>query len=838
MVSLFSRTKDARGGFFHRCGGIPLLALVLSIGISTLRGEEHTAEVILPQIGKRGSEVTALVRGNLLQTAEEVLFYQPGIACTRIEQLSEYSWNGKMEKAEPGKAIRITLKIDETARIGEYFFRIRTRKHLSELLTFWVTPFPVVDEMDPFLRTNDTVEGAQTVSMNSTIAGYHPQGPPNDFDYYKIELNKGQRITAQVLSARLGTFHYAGMTDMALEVFSPTGKRVARCDDSPLLDQDPVVSLVAEEAGYYLILARQQMDYETSVRHYALHVGEYARPSVTYPLGGKVNEKLDLQVFYEDGAKKREEVTLPGTVGEFESALIEFGDEIPTPNRLKVASFPNVMENETPHGKPDQAQVVDRGLPFALNGIVAKEGERDWYRFTARAGERYRVRAYARTLGSKLDPFIWIRAAEGNSSSQKYEEDDSLWDGHDWEGHHYRHQVKDRLDPVFMFEPDSDGDYLIGIGDTRRESGADYVYRVEIQPHRDSVFTHFPPYPSKRDIIRDVIGIHRGTTFSRPIAIQNGFGSRYEGPMTLQAVGLPPEVKFESPIFTKNDPVILTTFSVPVDAEFKSGLFELVPRPLDDKSVVGGAFAMTNGATQRRGGYNMVFNKTRFVAFATLEEPPFDVVLKQPGVGLAKNAELELEVQVKRKPGFEGAIYAEMDWLPPGIIKQPPLIIPAGETEGSYRISASSQAKEGRYRLSINAREEEGGDVLSGTGFHFVAAPLVEIKVLDPYLTIELERAAIEQGTEGQIVGAIQHLRKFEGEARASLVRLPNGVELIEPAIVRPGDDKVIFRVRVSGDALVGQTKQIGCDVAISDAGQEIHQQTGDGVLRVDPLRK
>ena len=53
--------------------------------------------------------------------------------------------------------------------------------------------------------------------------------------------------------------------------------------------------------------------------------------------------------------------------------------------------------------------------------------------------------------------------------------------------------------------------------------------------------------------------------------------------------------------------------------------------------------------------------------------------LEQPKVGLAKDAELELEVTVERKEGFEGAIYAEMDWVPPGLTKQPPMVNEAGK---------------------------------------------------------------------------------------------------------------------------------------------------------------
>ena len=152
------------------------------------RGQEETAESIIPQIGQRGTEVTALVQGTLLDTAEEILFYQKGITCTKIEQLSEYSWNGKTEKAEPGMAIQVTFNIAKDARIGEYFFRIRTKRHLSEMLSFWVTKFPVVEEVEPFSTKNDEPEFAQLVPLNSTVVGYQPQGPPNDFDYYKVKL--------------------------------------------------------------------------------------------------------------------------------------------------------------------------------------------------------------------------------------------------------------------------------------------------------------------------------------------------------------------------------------------------------------------------------------------------------------------------------------------------------------------------------------------------------------------------------------------------------------------------------------------------------------------------
>ncbi len=831
--------------------GLWLAVLLATFGFGRYApaNDTYTAEILLPQIGQRGTTVTVRIEGWGLQTAEEVLFYREGIVCTGIRQLDSkpHPHNGTPMDCEPGRAIELDFKIAPDAPLGEYQLRLRTRAKLSEMLRFWVTPFPVVEEEHPLSdrdgARNDSPEHAQPIPFGSTISGICTSNESaNDWDVYRVKMEKGQRCTCQMLNARLGTVHGGGLTDMAIEVRSPSGKRVARNSRSALFAHDPVLSFIAPEAGDYLITVRQQMDTEIFRAHYALHVADFPRPAITFPLGGQLGENLDLEVFYLDGTKDKLKAKLPKKVGLFEQSMIDLTSvtglpEIISPNRLQVAPFPNVFETDG-HHQPENAQSIGRSLPVALNGIIKSEGEKDWYRFSAKKGERYRVRVYAQTLGSKLDPFVWIKPAEGNPSRRIYEEDDSLWDGHDWEGHHYRHQVKDRLDPVFMFEPDADGDYLLGITDTRRESGEDYIYRVELQPHRDSLFTFYQDYPSQSTIVRDVVGLHRGSTTARTIAIQNGFGSRYDGPIRLEVRGLPEGIEFESPIFTKNDPNIITTFRAPTGAKLQTALLELIPHAVDENVDLLGSFAQTHSSNSQRGDYSPMFNKTRKLAFAILEEAPFDVWVDQPKIGLAKNAELDLKVHAKRKGDFKGAIYLEADWLPAGVTKQPPMIIPEGENVGYYRISATSQAKAGAYRVTITARENDGGNPRSGVGYHYIASPLISVEVMDPYLQIDLQRAAIEQGTTGEMIGKINQLRDFEGVATAKILRLPTGVTLVEEPKIKPGDQEVRFQLKIAPDALTGQYRQLACDVAITDSGQQIHQQTGDGVLRIDEKRK
>ena len=825
--------------------------IFLLIGVVVVGAEypAYTVDTLLPQIGQRGTTATVRMKGARLQTAEEVLFYKPGIQCVAIRQLQflPHIQTGKPNPVGEGEAIELDFQISAEAELGEYYLRLRTQEKISELLSFWVTPLPVVQEthayMDVANNRNDSPETAQRIALNTTVSGYYSSNESaNDIDMYRLHLDEGRRVTVQVLNARLGTHHYGGLTDMYIEVLSPSGNRIARNSRTDLFGHDPFLSFHAPETGDYLVIARQQMDVEASNLHYALHVADFPRPVLTYPLGGQSGKQTTVHVLYADGSTTSFNRELPPVPGDFEAALVDidklitFDSPVLSPNQFKLADFPDVYE--TPgHNSVDTPQAVQTPLPLALNGIISVEGEKDWYKFTARKGGRYRVRAYSRTMGSPLDPIIWIRPAEGNPSKKEYEQDDSLWDGHDWEGHHYRHQVKDRLDPIFMFEPDADGEYLLGITDVRREHGPKYIYRVEIQPHHESVFTYFPPYPSQAPIVRDVVNLHRGSHFCHPIAIQNGFGSKYQGKVRLEARGLPRNIKFNAPEFTASDPTIIATFSAPFDTPLGTALVELVPHAVEEGVRLKGALAQTHGGNEQRGGFAPIFNKTRKLAIGILEQAPFDVRIEQPRIGLAKGAELCLKVLVERKEGFDGGVYLEMDWLPPGVTKQPPLIIPAGENAGYYTLSATGNSKPGKYQVTITARENEGGNTRGGVGFHYIASPFVTVEVLEPYLSIELVRTALERGKSGQLIGKIKHLRPFQGKATATLLRLPNGVELASTPNILPGTETVAFPLKVAPDTLTGQYKQISCDIAIIDGGQEIHQQTGDGTLRIDAQR-
>ena len=63
------------------------------------------------------------------------------------------------------------------------------------------------------------------------------------------------------------------------------------------------------------------------------------------------------------------------------------------------------MEVE-PNDNRAQSTIVKAPLPIAFNGIINKDGDHDWFKFTAKKGQRFIFRAHAKSIGSPLDPVI------------------------------------------------------------------------------------------------------------------------------------------------------------------------------------------------------------------------------------------------------------------------------------------------------------------------------------------------------------------------------------------------------------------------------------------------
>src|SRR5262249_45581816 len=75
-----------------------------------------------------------------------------------------------------------------------------------------------------------------------------------------------------------------------------------------------------------------------------------------------------------------------------------------------VDLFPQVVEAE-PNDSPSTGQLVT--LPATITGAIAREGDVDFYRFEARAGQQVGIQALTAAIGSKLEPVLLLTDASG-----------------------------------------------------------------------------------------------------------------------------------------------------------------------------------------------------------------------------------------------------------------------------------------------------------------------------------------------------------------------------------------------------------------------------------------
>ena len=145
---------------------------------------------------------------------------------------------------------------------------------------------------------------------------------------------------------------------------------------------------------------------------YRLHIGKFPRPTAVLPAGGQPGEALTVRWLGDPAGEWAEQVTLPSTED------LEYGlfakDAIgvsPSPNMIRVTDLPNATEAEP---NDTTAQASAGAAPGALNGIIEKPGDVDYFKFSAKQGQQYDIRVLARSpLRSPLDSVLTVHRATG-----------------------------------------------------------------------------------------------------------------------------------------------------------------------------------------------------------------------------------------------------------------------------------------------------------------------------------------------------------------------------------------------------------------------------------------
>jgi hypothetical protein len=735
---------------------------------------------IMPRGGQRGTEQVLVLGGARLKDAQEILLYDQGISVTKLEVVND-------------SQVKAKIKIAGDCRPGEHAMRLRTATGITEMLTFWVGTLPVIAEKEP----NNDLATAQKVPINVTIAGVVDT---EDVDYFAFDAKKGQRITAEIEGMRLGTT----MFDPYVAILDAKRFEVAAADDVPLLGQDAFCSVIIPADGTYYVQVRDSAYGGNGACNYRLHLGTFPRPTGVVPAGGRPGEELEVRFLGDLGGEFKQKMKLPQPQpGKFGVFPQDAGGMAPSPIPFRIVDLPNVVEVEGSSNHQTATRVPQ--LPAALNGVISKAGETDYFRFRAKKGQAFDVHCYARRLGSALDPVMVLSHLNGGALLAN---DDAVGP-----------------DSYFRFTAPEDKEYVIQVTDHLGKGGPGYFYRIEFTPVRPSVTVTIP----KVDIFgysqeRQTITVPRGNRYAcLLVANRIDFG----GELELGAEGLPAGVAMAADKMPAGLGSIPVVFEANATAPVAGSLAQLTARHADPKQHIKGGFEQSV-ILVGVGNVGIFWKRdVHRAAVAVGEEEPFKIDIVEPKVPLVQSGSMNLKIVAKRKAGFKAPITILPLFNPPGIGSAGSAVIGEGQTETVLPMNAAGNAETRKWKTAVLAVSD------AGRGPIWVSSQLATIEVAPPFVTFAMERTAGEQGKKAELFVKVQPNTPFQGKAKVNLIGAPPKV--VAPEVQIDKDTKEFsFKLSIDKTSPPGQHKNLFCQMIAMQNGEPVVHNIGSSELRID----
>ncbi len=806
---------------------ISMLVILSGMPATDLFAGVKNVERVSPRFGQQGTVVEVEIWGAAIEDPREIIFYKPGIRAFDFEKSPVQPKRRTL--AHGGyydSAVRCKFEIAPDCVPGQYPFRLLTATQLTHIATFHVTPFRTIEESP---ERKDTLETAMPVSGNVTI---NAKLGHDMADYYQVPVKAGQELSVELDSVRISDASYGDSNyDLAVRVLDSKGKEIASNDDNSLHTQDPVLSTVIESDGHVYVVAERSVD-QIAQTTYAIHIGTNRRPLVAFPPGGEVGKTQTVRMIGSASGDYDETLEVPEHDGDFQY----FGDAV-SPVKLRASRYPNIEED----AEQDETAVPD--FPVAINGIISSHDDTDTYRLTVKKGEALHMRLFSSALGAPIDPSIRIIKPDG---SVELEADDAPLTDRDIFGTSYRAKGGRRstLDPSVIWTPEVDGEYRIEISDSSGAGGPTGVYRIEVEPPRTVFQTvlwskSFDWCENTRDT---GLVIPSGGRHTVNITMPGGQWNSLDTEYKLVAKGLPPGVSLVPQTIGSSKErhgrsIWPIQFVASPDAKPATALITLEAQPVDPSIKVENRSQENIPFLNHSGGDALHFVQVDQYALGITDPAPFEVNIEKPKASLVRGGELAMTVRINRRKGFSGPVEYWVRFADGSISPQPPTTIPEGKTESILRLSCSANAPLGDQPLAVMARSliDEIPRTM-GAGDRLSSTEIVTIQIAEPYMDLTSQPESIRRGETKEFQWVVNQKTPFTGKARVNLLGLPKGVivdgELPE---IDSKATEVIFKLKATGEALLGQVTGLSCEVELDVAGQDVTQRTGKGSLRIDP---
>jgi Bacterial pre-peptidase C-terminal domain len=768
------------------------LRFYLAIGFVLLLGPQLIAGD--PQINglspygiQRGAEAALTISGTGLATTKEFLFYTPGLTLKSLE-------------AAKDDTLKAVIAVAPDCNLGIHAIRIRSLGGVSNLRTINVGNLAEVAEKEP----NTAFDLAQPIPLNVTVTGVVQT---EDIDHFAVELKKGDRLNVELEGLRLGANTFF---DPTLSIRTADGLEVAKSDDAALVSQDCLCSLIAPQDGKYIIQVRDVAFGGNGNCGYRLHVGTFPRPTAAFPPGGRPGEKLTVRWIGDPAGDFSQEITLP-TGGKNEAAFVarDLHGEAPSPNVLRVSDLQATNEHE-PNDEVKTATSAT-AAPLAMNGIMEKPGDVDFFKFTAKKGQQLDVKVYARKpFRSPLDAMLIVHNAQGGAIANN---DDT-----------------GGPDSFARLTIPADGDYFVSIRDQLKNGGADYVYRVEITETKPSLVIRLP---ERRQYIPTTLVVAQNNRNALMVAAQR---QNFNGELAISFEGLPAGVTAEVVPMAAGMQEIPVVFTAAADASPVGALVGIQGKTTDPKLDVAGNLDQRTMLVRGQNNVDVWGHNADRMATVVAEKIPYTLDLVAPKAPLVRNGSLNLKVLAKRAEGFKDQISLRLLYNPPGVGSSGFVTIPEGQSEAVIPITANNGAGLGTWRVCVTGRSgtlgRGGGDRGADDSLR-CSTQFADLKIEEQYHKLSFVKAAVEQGKETNLTVKIEKLRDFEGEATAELAGLPANTTA-EPVKFTKDTKEVTFKVSAAKEARPNRYTSLVCVTKFELNGDTVTHTISGGELRID----
>ena len=415
--------------------------------------------------------------------------------------------------------VRVTVAPD--AEPGEREIRLVTSRGVSNPMAFHVGQVPevarkpmktctfqVLGKEHLGQRKRPAEEEEVHITVPCTMNGQIASGEVNR---YRFEARKGQRLVVSVAARQLVPYiadAVPGWFQPVLTLHDAAGREVAFNDDFRF-KPDPTLSYDVPQDGEYVLTITDAIYRGREDFVYRVTIGETPFVTSIFPLGGRVGEtaKIEMDGWNLDRAK----LTPPAKNARAGVHRLVAKTKAFVSNAVPFAldTLPECFDKES-NDNASGAQNVK--LPIIVNGRADRPDDWDVFRFEGVAGQKIVAEVHARRLDSPMDSILKITDAKGKLLAFN---DDHRDPGVGLNTHH--------ADSYLMVELPANGTYYVHLGDTARNGGKEYAYRLRIsEPRPDFELRVAPSSVALRSKATGGVNVYaiRKDGFDGPIKLQ------------------------------------------------------------------------------------------------------------------------------------------------------------------------------------------------------------------------------------------------------------------------------------------------------------------------------